>query len=246
MSSLVLRLTTFLAAIFLSSLSLGSDGPGVTANPGFSAAVEHAPCSVGQGILASPEGWVSCMLGAIGNRLGFKHSEDVVHWLDALNEPRFMTALASVALDHARDPFPAGRGIEPSAVRHWSEFADPDLYLRSMLAGMDGRFHRAIISCMANPGTLHHRVNHFTVCELRVPVPMVSDKGTGARQGAALVKAGNNSPAVRLNDNPSTAPDRASAFIGGAAMAVVPEDWLRLPGSFMSEQGKSPRPLSRY
>lgn len=118
-----------------------------------------------------------------------------------------------------------------------------------MLAGMDGRFYTAVLRRMANPETLHHRVNYFTGREVRAPLLMASDTETGARQGAALVKAGNCLPAARLINNPTTTPDRASAFTGGVAMQVAPDvvwQGVTCTGPFISDQGKSPRPLPRY
>jgi hypothetical protein len=53
-------------------------------------------------------------------------------WLDAVTEPRFMTALASVAMEPGVTAKSMNRPIDPALVRNWAEFVDPHLYLRWM------------------------------------------------------------------------------------------------------------------
>ena len=73
-----------------------------------------------------------------------KNTQLMDRWLDAVTEPRFMTALAAVAMDPGAEPKALSHKIDPSNVRNWSEFVDPDLYLRWMAGGADPKFNQAI------------------------------------------------------------------------------------------------------
>lgn len=66
-------------------------------------------------------------------------------WLDAVTEPRFMTALASVAMEPGVTAKSMNRPIDPALVRNWAEFVDPHLYLRWMASGVDSKFNQAIL-----------------------------------------------------------------------------------------------------
>lgn len=87
------------------------------------------------------------MDSAPGN-LQAKNSQIMNQWLDAVTEPRFMTALAAVALDPGAGPKALDHGIDPAKVRNWAEFVDPDLYLRWKAGLIDPRFNRAILGGM--------------------------------------------------------------------------------------------------
>ena len=50
------------------------------------------------GLSATPEAWLARMLDPSMNGLLAKYPEYFAEWLDAVFEPRFMTALASVVL----------------------------------------------------------------------------------------------------------------------------------------------------
>lgn len=72
-------------------------------------------------------------------------------WLDAMAEPRFMTALATVALEPQADAQTLAGQFDPARVRNWSEFIDPNLFMRWMAAGMDPRFSLALFNRFADP-----------------------------------------------------------------------------------------------
>lgn len=72
-------------------------------------------------------------------------------WLDVVTEPRFMTALASVALQPGGHPKRLAKAIDPAAVRNWAEFTDPLLCLRRVLAGSDPALQRAIMGNVTDP-----------------------------------------------------------------------------------------------
>lgn len=100
---------------------------------------------------ATPETWVVRMLDATRNGSAFKDPAAFAEWLDAITEPRFMTALAAVAIDPSTYPNAMAHAMDPAAARNWSEFTDPQLYLRWMLASVSPSFQQAIITRMTSP-----------------------------------------------------------------------------------------------
>lgn len=247
-----------LAVSFLATLAWGKGGTDASPSQGETGYAGGAGRPAGQGLPsakratdpmpATPEEWVARMLDATRNGLAFKHPEAFIEWLDALSEPRFMTALATVALDPATYPKALGRGIDPSAARNWAEFADPNLYLRWMLAGMDGRFYTALLSRMTNPEKLHRWVNFTASPEAYAPMLKAMDPAMSAGWGQALGTPGNYDPLIRLT-NPATSLAWVSAFADGVARQVAPGgdgQWLRLPAPFTPGQGKPAGALQRY
>jgi len=110
------------------------------------------PEAKGGGLPASPEAWLARMLDATRNGSAFKDPTAFAEWLDAITEPRFMTALAAAAVDPSTYPNAMANAIDPAAARNWSEFTDPQLYLRWMLASANPSFQQAIITRMTSPG----------------------------------------------------------------------------------------------
>lgn len=115
-----------------------------------------APKSASRNVVlpASPEAWLARMMDPTKNGLAAKNPELFAEWLDAVTEPRFMTALASVAMAPDTYSNTLGKAIDPAAVRNWAEFADPQIYLRWMAAGIDPRFYQAIFNRMTDSGKL--------------------------------------------------------------------------------------------
>lgn len=109
------------------------------------------PLAGTHGLPATPEAWLTQMLDARKNGTAFKDPAAFAEWLDAITEPRFMTALAAVAVDPATYPKAMSQAIDPQAARNWSEFTDPQLYLRWMLASADPAFQQAILHKMTDP-----------------------------------------------------------------------------------------------
>lgn len=97
-------------------------------------------------------------------------------WLDAITEPRFMTALAAVAMEPDAEAKSLSQVIDPSSVRNWSEFVDPDLYLRWMASGVDPRFSQAIHNRLPDMGLLQNWIAfpvYFAIPpEIRAGVPL--------------------------------------------------------------------------
>lgn len=121
--------------------------------PVVAVAAGSVPGSVnGARLPATPEAWFAQMRDAKKNGVAFKEPAAFAEWLDAVTEPRFVTALASVAVDPATYPKAMADAVDPAAIRNWSEFTDPQLYLRWMLASATPSFQQAIIKKMTDPG----------------------------------------------------------------------------------------------
>jgi len=102
----------------------------------------------------SPEAWLARMLDPTRHGLVLKHPELFAEWLDAVTEPRFMTALASVALTPETYTNTLGKIVDPAAARNWAEFADPQIYMRWMATGLDPNFYQAVFNRMTEAGKL--------------------------------------------------------------------------------------------
>lgn len=122
------------------------------------------------GMPATPEAWLAQMLDARRNGAAFKDPAAFAEWLDAVTEPRFMTALATVAADPATYPKVLSDAIDPAAARNWSEFTDPQLYLRWMLASASPAFQQAIISRMTDPAKMKHWLDAMNRPEAYAPM----------------------------------------------------------------------------
>ncbi len=103
---------------------------------------------------ATPEAWLSRMLDPTRNGLVVKHPELLAEWLDAMTEPRFMTALASVAMSPETYAKTLGKMVDPATARNWSELADPQIMLRWLMVGSDPSFYKAIYDRMTDSGKL--------------------------------------------------------------------------------------------
>lgn len=79
-----------------------------------------------------------------GDAVHAKNSQLMDQWLDAVTEPRFMTALATVAMSTGAEAKSLNKAVDPTTVRNWAEFVDPDLYLRWMASGVDPKLNQAI------------------------------------------------------------------------------------------------------
>jgi hypothetical protein len=105
----------------------------------------------GNSLPASSEEWLARMIDPMFQGLVVKQPELFAAWLDAVTEPRFMTALATVALDPSAYPRALKRVADPATVRSWAEMFDPNVYMRWMAAGLDPKLYISIFQRMANP-----------------------------------------------------------------------------------------------
>jgi hypothetical protein len=102
----------------------------------------------------SPEAWLARMMDSTKNGLAAKNPELFAEWLDAVTEPRFMTALASVAMTPDTYSNAPGKMLDPATVRNWAAFADPQIGLRWMAAGLNPGFYQAVFNRMTDSGKL--------------------------------------------------------------------------------------------
>ncbi len=102
-------------------------------------------------IPGSPAEWLARMIDPTRNGLVVKHPQLFAEWLDAVTEPRFMTALATVALDPATFPRTLNRLADPATARNLAEFVDPEVFMRWMAAGMDPNLYQAVFQHMFDP-----------------------------------------------------------------------------------------------
>lgn len=131
-----------------------------------------------------------------------KNAQLMDQWLDAVTEPRFMTALAGVATNPGADPKALSQAIDPSNVRNWSEFVDPDLYLRWMAGSMEPKFKQAI----------HNRLPDTQAQQLWIVFPVFFAIPHEFQAGVPL------KPTIWSN-----------AFGGGPGGQASAQEWLKLP-----------------
>lgn len=86
-------------------------------------------------------------------------------WLDAVTEPRFMTALATVAARPETYPNAMGRLFQPDTLRNWSEVPTPGLLMSWMAAGMNPSYAIGMLARMTDPAKLRRWAN----CALPAP-----------------------------------------------------------------------------
>jgi hypothetical protein len=102
-------------------------------------------------IPSTPGEWLERMIDPTRNGLILKQPHLFAEWLDAVTEPQFMTALATVALDPGTYPKALSRLADPATARNWAEFVDPDVLMRWMAAGMDPRLYQSVFQHMFDP-----------------------------------------------------------------------------------------------
>lgn len=169
---------------------------------------------------ATPEAWLAQMLDAKKNGVAIKDPAAFAEWLDAVTEPRFMTALASVAVDPATYPKAMADAIDPAAAHNWSEFTDPQLYLRWLLASTTPSFQQAIVSRMTDPAKMRRWVETMSRPDAITPTLTHFGKAPAAWLQAPLAPA-NQAPLTKLMQ-PSTPINWFGAMVGG-------QEWLKLP-----------------
>jgi hypothetical protein len=103
------------------------------------------------GVPGTPNEWLARMIDPTRNGLVVKRPQLLAEWLDAVTEPRFMTALATVAMDPSTYPKTLNRMADPATARNWSEFIDPEVFMRWAAAGMDPRLYQAVFQHMFDP-----------------------------------------------------------------------------------------------
>jgi hypothetical protein len=103
---------------------------------------------------AASEEWLQRMTDPTRNGLACKDPQAFQEWMDSVTEPRFMTALASMALEPGVYPQALSRLFDPATAHNWAELTDPELYLRWMGAGMSPQFYAALFNRLTHPDKL--------------------------------------------------------------------------------------------
>lgn len=189
---------------------------------------------------ATPEAWLAKMLDGRKNGTAFKDPEAFAAWLDAVTEPRFMTALAAVAVDPATYPKALSDAVDPATARNWAEFTDPQLYLRWMLASGTPSFQQAIIHKMTDPAKLRRWLETASHPAQLAPLAAAVE-----RAPAAWLRASGDpssyAPLARLAQ-----PGTPLAWMEAFAGRLGGQDWLRLPADPISAGHLNPTPRYRY
>ncbi len=133
---------------------------------------------------------------------GPERSAALQAWLEAVAEPRVMTALAAVAMQPGVPVHSLGGQPDPALVRSGEEFKDPRLYMAWQLAGMDFMYGRAILR--QSPNGVGSPAQGFFAINLMIP--------EFARAGVPL------KPTLWSN-----------AFGEGPGGHAAAREWLKLP-----------------
>lgn len=198
------------------------------ASPTVGAAGLPAPDANAGDLPASPEAWLARMLDATRNGSAFKDPNAFAEWLDAITEPRFMTALAATAVDPSTYPNAMANAIDPAAARNWSEFTDPQLYLRWMLASANPSFQQAIVTRMTRPD----KAKRWAEAAARP-----------TEYGAVLTRFG-SAPAAWMQ--PAVAMAWVGAMQEGMARQARGQHWLTLPADKGVDAGLATAARYRY
>ncbi len=180
----------------------------------------------------SPEAWLEFMLDSTRNGQAFKNPKLIAEWLDAVTEPRFMTALATVVFSPGTYPRVLGRLVDPATVHNWAEFMDPNLFLSWMAAGLDPRFSEAIYLRMANPQKYLRWAAYAGTPEARgVLVGSLNPENHGKWSAAGLET--NNHVPIAKAANLVIPSAWVGGFADGANHALASDQsaqvWLKLP-----------------
>jgi hypothetical protein len=104
-----------------------------------------------EGLPSTPAEWLARMIDPTRNGLVVKRPQLLAEWLDAVTEPRFMTALATMAMDPGTFPGTLNRLTDPATASNWAAFVDPEVFMRWVAAGMDPRLYQAVFQHMFDP-----------------------------------------------------------------------------------------------
>ena len=144
-----------------------------------------------EGIPTTPAEWLARMIDPTRQGLVVKRPQLFAEWLDAVTEPRFMTAVATVVLDPGTYPKTLSRLADPAAARNWAEFVDPELFMRWMAVGLDPKLYQAVFRHMADPKK-YLRWAAFTNNLQSSPAwPSTAAVGTGTQPPASGSSASN-------------------------------------------------------
>ncbi|NTV94876.1 MAG: OmpA family protein [Thiobacillus sp.] len=102
----------------------------------------------------TPEEWLTRMTDFTRNSSAFKDPRVFVPWSQAVTEPGFFLAGAKGAMEPGGWLNMMNSMANPGAVQNYMAFADPNLYMRWMQAGMDPAFYTAMLTQFSDPGKM--------------------------------------------------------------------------------------------
>lgn len=180
----------------------------------------------------APDEWLQRMTDPTRNGLACKDPQAFQEWADSVTEPRFMTALASMALEPGTYPQALNRLFDPATAHNWSEFTDPALYLRWMGAGLSPQFYAALFNRLTHPDKLGRWAVAPDSPEVRALLASMFDPNVYGKWMRQAVDSRSYAPLAQAA-NPAT----SAAWIGGLAQGVAKSalsepvktrDWLTL------------------
>ncbi|TCJ13450.1 OmpA family protein [Parasulfuritortus cantonensis] len=102
----------------------------------------------------TPEEWLTRMTDFTQNGSAFKDPRVFVPWSQAVTEPGFYIAGAKGAMEPGGWLNMMNSMATPAAVQNYMAFADPNMYMRWMQAGMDPAFYTAMLTQFSDPGKM--------------------------------------------------------------------------------------------
>lgn len=139
----------------LKQLSLALAFAAVPALPVHAADPVPAPQPAATAPVATPktaEEWLQRMSDFTKNASAYKDPRVFVPWANAVTEPGFYIAAMNGMMDPAAWLAMMNSAANPAAVRNWAQFADPNVTLRWMAAGVDPAFYTAMLAQLSDPG----------------------------------------------------------------------------------------------
>lgn len=102
----------------------------------------------------TPEEWMTRMTDFTRNSSAFKDPRVFVPWSHAVTEPGFYLTAVKGAMEPGGWLNMMNSMANPDAVTNYMMFADPNLYMRWMQAGMDPAFYTALMTQFSDPGKM--------------------------------------------------------------------------------------------
>jgi OOP family OmpA-OmpF porin len=77
-----------------------------------------------------------------------------VPWANAVTEPGFYSSMGTMMMDPAGWTRMMGTAMDPNAYRNVAAFADPNVYMKWLAAGMDPSFYTALLTQLSDPNKM--------------------------------------------------------------------------------------------
>lgn len=102
----------------------------------------------------TPEAWLHRMTDFTQNMSAYKDPKVFVPWLNAVTEPGFYTTMGNLIMDPSGWLNMMNSMTQPGAYTNAAAFADPNLYMKWLAAGMDPNFYTAVLTQLSDPGKM--------------------------------------------------------------------------------------------